>query len=575
MFGYDRPVDNAKIVELFEELADLSDLAGENPHAVRAYRNFAETVHGLTEPLQDIWKRGEAQSLPGVGKATAAKLDELFTTGSFQALDRVRSEVPRSLLELLRIPGLGPKRARAVWQGLGITSLAELEYACRENRLVTLPGFGAKTQARLLASIAFVLESKNAIVLGRALEIADDVEKLLRDKGASQVRVAGEARRGRPQVAKLVLVATGISLDEAKQALEGSGRITEIESTGAEGLRLLYEGKSPFELRVVPSNRFASTLFFETADEAHLDALAERARSRGKDLHALVEASASEDAIYEALDLAPIPPELREGSGLEQPTQLIERKDLAGIFHSHTDWSDGTATIESMAKATAGAGFGFLGISDHSKAAAYARGLDSERLAQQAEAIAEARTRVPGVALLHGIEVDILRDGSLDLDDETLARLDFVIASVHSSMTLSAEEMTARLVRAVSHPLVTMLGHPTGRLLLGRQGYAFDFEAVVRAAVANDTFLEINASRYRLDLDDTLVRRAAALGARFSINPDAHSPSGIGDSDLGVLVARRAGLRPEQVLNARPADEVFTWLKERKDKAITRLGGLA
>ena len=568
-------MDNAKIVELFEELADLSDLAGENPHAVRAYRNFAETAHGLTEPLEDIWRRGDALSLPGVGKATAAKLDELFTTGSFQALDRVRSEVPRSLLELLRIPGLGPKRARAVWQGLGITSLAELEYACRENRLVTLPGFGAKTQARLLASIAFVLESKNAIVLGRALEIAGDVERLLRDEGASQIQVAGEARRGRPQVAKLVLVATGFSLDGAKHALEGSGRITEIESTGTEELRLLYEGKSPFELRVVPSDRFASTLFFETADQAHLDALAERARSQGKELQALVEASASEDAIYEALDLAPIPPELREGSGLEQPTHLIEREDLAGIFHSHTDWSDGTATIESMAKATAGAGFGFLGISDHSKAAAYARGLDSERLAQQAEAIAEARTRVPGVALLHGIEVDILRDGSLDLDDETLARLDFVIASVHSSMTLSAEEMTARLVRAVSHPLVTMLGHPTGRLLLGRQGYAFDFEAVVRAAVANDTFLEINASRYRLDLDDTLVRRAAALGARFSINPDAHSPGGIGDSDLGVLVARRAGLRPDQVLNARPADEVFTLLKERKAKAIARLGALA
>ena len=567
-------MDNAKVAELFEEMADLSELAGENPHAVRAYRNFVETVHGLTEPLEAIWKRGEAMTLPGVGKAIAAKLDEVFTTGTFQALERVRSEVPRGLLDLLRVPGLGPKRARALWQGLGITNLAELEYACRENRLVTLPGFGAKTQARLLSAITFVLESKNAIVLGRALEIADDVARLLRDAGATQAHVAGEARRGRPQVADLVLVA-GISLDQAKQALEASGRITAIEELGTDGLRLLYEGKSPFRLRLVAPDRLTAALFYETADQAHLEALAKRARAQGKDLQTLVETSASEDAIYGALDLPPIPPELREGSALEVPSQLIERAHLSGILHAHTDWSDGTATLEAMAKATGSAGFRFLGISDHSKAAAYARGLDAERLAQQAEAIAEARKRVPDVALLHGIEVDILRDGSLDLDDETLARLDFVIASVHSSMTLSAEEMTARLVRAVSHPLVTILGHPTGRLLLGRQGYAFDFEAVVRAAVANDTFFEINASRYRLDLDDTLLRRAAAMGARFSINPDAHSPAGIADSDLGVIVARRAGLRPEQVLNARPADQVFALLKERKDKAIARLGGMA
>lgn len=564
-------MDNANIVELFEELADLSDLAGENPHAVRAYRKVAETVRGLTEPLRTIWERGEAGTLPGVGKATSAKLDELFTKGSFEALERVRAEVPRSLLELLRVPGLGAKRARALWQGLGITNLAELEYACRENRLVTLPGFGAKTQARLLTAITFVLESRNAIVLGRALEIADDVAELLRAKGAVRVHLAGEARRGKPQVSKLVLVASGITVEEAKQLLEGSGRVSEIEGSGESSLHLLYEGKAPFQLRIVDPERFTSTLFFETGDALHIETLAERARAQGKELEALVASCESEDAIYRALDLAPIPPELREGPNVEAPAEIVERTHLSGIFHAHTDWSDGTATIEGMAKATGGAGFRFLGISDHSKAAAYARGLDSERLAQQADAIAEARKVVPDVAILHGIEVDILRDGSLDLDDDTLARLDFVIASVHSSMGLAADEMTARLVRAVSHPLVTMLGHPTGRLLLGRQGYSFDFDAVVRAAVANDTFFEINASRYRLDLDDDLVRRAAAQGARFSINPDAHSPAGIAEADLGIIVARRAALRPEQVLNARPADDVFTLLRKRKEHALTRL----
>lgn len=564
-------MDNAKIAEAFEELADLSDLGGNNPHASRAYRNFASTVRGLGEPLQAIWARGEALELPGVGKAIGGKIEEIFTKGSIDALESARLEVPVTLLELLRVPGLGPKRARALWQGLGVTSLAELEYACRENRLVTLPGFGEKTQTKLLSAITFLLESKDDIVLGRALDISKILGRTLREAGASFVEVAGEARRGKALVSDLVLVGAGISAETAQEALLASGHVTEAEALSNEALGIVFEGKTKVRVRLSSEEGFARALFEETGDPAHLRWLAEIAEGRGSSIEAIADSSKDEADIYRALGLAPTPPELREGASTKLPADLVERSSLSGIFHAHTDWSDGTTSIVAMAEATRALGYRYIGISDHSKAAAYARGLDSERLSQQAEAIAEARKRIPEVEILHGIEVDILRDGSLDLDDETLARLDFVIASVHSSMTLAPEEMTARLVRAVSHPLVTMLGHPTGRILLGRKGYAFDFEAVAEAAVKNETFLEINASRYRLDLDDSLVRKAAALGARFAINPDAHSPGGLPEAALGVVMARRAGLRAEQVLNARPAEEVFALLSDRKERAQSRM----
>jgi DNA polymerase (family 10) len=278
--------------------------------------------------------------------------------------------------------------------------------------------------------------------------------------------------------------------------------------------------------------------------------------------------SATETNLYAALGLPYAPPELREGETGDVP-EMVER--VEGIFHVHTEWSDGAATIGDMARETARAGFSYLGITDHSKAASYANGLDEARLREQAVAIEEARREDRSVTILHGIEVDILVDGALDLADDALAELDFVIASVHSRFNLSHDEMTARIVRAVSHPLVTILGHPTGRLLLGRSGYTFDVEQVAKAAAANDTYLEINANPQRLDLSDAHVRIAAAAGARFAIDPDAHSPRGISDTGLGVRVARRAGLAAGQVLNAQGRDAVVATLVARKEKALRRL----
>lgn len=564
-------VDNGKIADAFEELADLSDLGGHNPHKSRAYRAFAETARGLDEPIKFVWLRGEVGKLPGVGKAISSKIDEIFRRGSFDALDRARLEVPRSLLELLRVKGLGIRRVRALWQGLGVTSLGELAYACRENRLITLPGFGPKTQAGVLEAVTFLLESADAVVLGRALDIAGEVIEIVRGAGALRVDLAGEARRGAILVREIVVVASGIDAGALSAALEASPSFSKIERSDGESLLAFFEGRTPVRLHLVDEREHLRALFEETGDAAHLRSLEERAQSLGRDLDALMTSSESEGEVYRALDLPPLPPELREGPHRAAPQEFLERGGLSGIFHAHTDWSDGTSTVLAMAKATQALGFAYLGISDHSKAAVYARGLDGERLRRQAIEIAKAQRALEGFTILHGVEVDILRDGSLDLDDDALASLDFVIASVHSSMGLSSEEMTARLVRAASHPLVTMLGHPTGRLLLGRQGFAFDFEAVVEACVKNDTYLEINASRYRLDLDDSLVQKAAKLGARFSINPDAHSPGGIIDAELGVIVARRAGLSATQVLNAAPAEAVVAELSARKERALLRL----
>jgi DNA polymerase (family 10) len=313
-------------------------------------------------------------------------------------------------------------------------------------------------------------------------------------------------------------------------------------------------------------------LLRETGSAAHVAALETLAASRGTSLGALASTADDEQAVYAALGIAFVPPELRDEASSEVPSTLLPARSLSGVFHVHTSWSDGTASIAAMARAAHEAGFGFVGISDHSQAAHYAGGLDRGRLLAQREEIARARREVPQIEILHGIEVDVLEDGRLDLDDDTLLTLDFVVASVHSHLGLAEEAQTARIVRAVSHPLVTILGHPTGRLLLGRPGYKFDLDVVARTAAAHGVALEINASPQRLDLGPELIRRAAAHGAQFCINPDAHEPRGFGDVPLGVIQARRAGLPTERVLNAMPRPALLAHLRDRRADAARALG---
>lgn len=561
---------NAFIAETFEELADLSELAGEVLSRASAYRVFAGAIRTMAEPLSAVAARGELGAVPGVDAGVVAEAEALLATGSIPVLDRLRSEVPSSLLDVIRVPGIGPKRARNLWLSLGVASLGELAYACKENRLLAM--YGERAQERTLAAVTFLLEGAGHMGLARALEVGGAICEALREAGASAAEIAGEARRGAEVVTEIVVVVGGIDSGEAADALVGHEAVRAVTDLSSHGFRVTTHGKTSARVRVVPPGDLVAALLVETGDAAHVRWLAETARARGLDLSVLTRRASSETAVYRALGLDLVPPELREGAAPSVPGALLGFDDVTGVFHVHTDWSDGTGSILSMARAAAKAGYRFLGISDHSKAAAYARGLSEARLAEQAGAIEVVRREVPGLTVLHGSEVDILESGELDLADEALAELDFVIASVHTHTSQDAETMTRRLIRAVSHPLVTMLGHPTGRLLLARKGASFDLRAVAEAAAANETYLEINANPNRLDLSDTLVRRARVSGAEFVINPDAHEAAGLADTRLGVRVARRAGLTASEVLNASEPDAVLARLQARRHRVRHALG---
>jgi DNA polymerase (family 10) len=406
------------------------------------------------------------------------------------------------------------------------------------------------------------------VVLGAALEMARLANEALARAGLEVATVVGDARRGAETMRELSMVARGpVDIRALADALRGALACNDVELHGKNAVRMYFEGGGPARVTVVARDAYVEALVRGTGSASHvrwLEALAGRAGG----LSRACSRAKSERELYESLGVPFAPPELRE-----HPTPRVPKlvSAVRGIFHVHTTWSDGTASIGEMARAAAAAGFAYLGISEHSRAASYARGLDSKRLRAQARAVEKARREVPGVVLFHGVEVDVMEDGSLDLDDATLAALDFVVASIHSDLDMPPGPMTARLVRAVTHPLVTILGHPTGRLLPGRHGYAFDIDAVAEAAAASDTFLEINANPQRLDLSAALVRRAALRGARFAIDPDAHSPRGIADAALGLAVARRAGLSPSQVLNSRGARATALYLSARRKAAMRKM----
>lgn len=412
-------------------------------------------------------------------------------------------------------------------------------------------------------NIGVVLQHARA--LGRQL-----VERVAAQGGRASL--AGAARRGDELVDRLVVVADRApsEVERALDALvevDALGRRSTPEVTGALALE---HGRLAVRVRCTSPRGFVEALLRESGSDAHLEALEARARAQGTTLEAIASSAREEADVYGALGVPFVPPELRDDATLEVPRSIVQ--GVRGVFHVHTEWSDGVASIERMALAARHAGFAYVGISDHSQAAWYARGLDAERLLAQREAIERARADVHGIEILHGLEVDVLDDGSLDLPDEALARLDFVVASLHTAHDLDVEAQTRRMVRAVSHPLVTVLGHPTNRLLLGRPKIAFDLDAVASACARSGATLEINTSAQRLDLDAGDVRRAAALGASFCIDPDAHEPEGFSGVALGVLVARRARVDAARVLNTRDTTEMLGWLRARRARAVASLG---
>jgi DNA polymerase (family 10) len=577
------------VAQVLSEIATLAELNGENPFRTRAFANAARALEGTDADLETLAREDRLTELPGVGAGIAEVIRELVETGRSEMHDELRTATPPGLFDLMRIPGLGTKRIHTLHAELGIDSLDALERAVQDGSLAKVKGFGAKSAAKIGEGIAFVNATRGRRRYPAAERTAAQLLDWLRGQaGVKRAEVAGALRR-RMEVVDAVDLVVDVAGDAAPllagfAALNGVAEVTERdEAAGTVAVRLT-DGM-PARLRCTSAADFAGALLWETGSEAHLAELAARAEAKGRRLDARglwkdgkkIEAD-SEAALYRALGLEYVAPELREGAGeieaaaKKELPDLVELGDLRGTFHCHTTYSDGKATVAEMAGAARAKGWQYLGLADHSRAAAYAGGLSPERVREQHAEI-DAWNREYGekgkdrFRIFKGIESDILPDGSLDYDDALLASFDYVVGSVHSSFTMSREEMTERVLRAIENPYLTILGHATGRLLLVREGYQIDVDAVIDAAAEHGVAIEINADPHRLDLDWRHVRRAAELGVLIPINPDAHSVAGLDNVAYGVNVARKAWLAAPQVLNTWTLEEVEAYFAGRREKA--------
>ena len=572
-------IDRRTAAHVLEQIAGLLELKGENQFRVRAFRSASRAVAGLQMSLQDALSSGALAATRGIGPATLQIVSELANTGRVRWLEELRAEIPAGLVEMLRVPGFGIAKIRQVHELLGIDSLVELEAAARDGRLARLPRFGPKTAENLLRGIAFLRQSSGQRLFHHAAAEAETLRAALsRIADVAGVIVAGEVRRRMEIVREIVLVViTDLQPAEIFRRISEHPGVDEFAGQDERRMTVHFAGGTGAQVVVTTPVNAGAVLVQATGSDAHLRVLAARVAELGLSLHgaALWRGSAfvptpDEAIVYEALGLAWIPPELREGhgevelAGRNALPALLEHGDLRGFLHCHTKYSDGTNTIEELATACREAGYSYVGITDHSAAAAYAGGLSADALERQADEIDAVNERMEGVRVLKGIEADILQDGRVDYDERVLAGLDFVIGSVHSRFGMGRAAMTARILAAMDNPFLTILGHPTGRLLLSRDPYDVDIDAIIEKAAATGVALEINADPHRLDLDWRVAARAHAAGATTSIGADAHSLAGIGNMEYGVAMARKAGIGPDMMLNARPAEEFVAFARARR-----------
>lgn len=571
-------MDKKPVAAVLEEIAALLELQGENPFKSRAYLTAARAIEAAEQEPAELVETGALRNLKGIGEALAEKITELVRTGRMGYHEEQKAKVPPGLLDLLRIPGLGPKRVKVLYERLGVSTLAALGAACREGKVAGLEGFGAKTQENILKGLERLRSHAGRVLLAEALPLALELrEALVRHPAVQRAEVAGSLRRRLETVKDIDLVASATDAAALMRTFTTHPLVAEVLAAGRTKASVRLQTGTQADLRVVADAEFPFALHHLTGSVEHNVAMRNRAIARGLKMneYGLFRGKRrlvckDEAAIFERLGLACIPPELRENLGeIEAAEQgaipvLVEEEDLTGTFHCHTTWSDGLSSLEEMAAAARAMGYTYLGIADHSEAAKYAGGITRQQVAEQHAAIDQLNAIFRGFRLLKGIEADILADGSLDYDDETLARFDYVVASVHSRFTMDAKSMTARIVKAVSHPRLTILGHVSGRLLLQREPYAFDLEAVLQAAARHGVVVEINANPHRLDLDWRHHRRARELGVLLAINPDAHSTEGLRHVSYGVGAARKGWCTKADILNARPLPEVLAFLARRK-----------
>lgn len=559
-----------EVAACLDEIALLLDLCGENPFKGRSYTNVARQIEQLEEDLGVLAAESRLREIKGVGEALEQKLDELIRTGRMQYHADLRARFPETLFDLFRIPGLGAKRIKTLYDALGVASLGELEYACHENRLIGLKGFGPRMQEKLLEGIAFAQRQSGLHLFDKAYEEGERLLALLLAHPAVQrAAVAGSLRRRKEIIKDIDLVASSDDPAAVMDAFVHADGVASVTGHGETKSSVVRATGIAADLRVVRDGQYPYALCHFTGSKEHNVGMRQRARDRGLKLNEYGlfrgetnEICADEAAIYAALGLPFIPPELREDRGefeLTATPRLVEMDDLKGLVHVHTTYSDGKATLEQMVEAARTRGYAYIAIADHSQSAAYAGGLSPERVAEQQAAIDALNRKLTGIRILKGIESDIRADGSLDYGQDVLDSFDVVIASVHSKLDMREDEATARIIRAIEHPSTMILGHPTGRLLLARPGYPLNFDKVFDACRANRVAIEINASPQRLDLDWRHIRRAKEKGVMLCIGPDAHSTEAIGKVFNGVAMARKGWLGPEDLLNTLSAEEFLAW----------------
>ena len=573
-------MDKKAAAQMLEQIASFLELRGENPFRIRAFRAAARAVGSLSSDLPTALEDGSLAGTKGIGPATLQIITELATTGRASLLEELREQIPAGLVEMLAISGLGIARIRQIHEVLGIDSLPELEAAAMDGRLAKLPRFGQKTSENILRGIAYLRQASTYRLSHHAAEEAEGLRSaLLKLPGVLQAFVAGDVRRRAEIVRDLVLVLVAdVPPAEVFERLSRFPGLHEFAGQDERRVTLRFAGGASAQIVVTTPVNLGAVLVQATGSEAHLEALQRHAAGRGYNLSgaALWRGSEfvptpSEGHLYRELRLAEIPPELREGGGeLEAAAagrmpRLLEQQDIRGFLHCHTNYSDGSNTVAELAQACRDAGYAYVGVTDHSQAAAYAGGLRPEDLARQADEVEEVNATLTSVRVLKGVEADILADGRLDYDDEVLSRLDFVIASIHSRFNLNEPEMTARMLAAMDNPYVTIIGHPTGRLLLSRDPYGIDLDAVFEKAARVGVAMEINADPHRLDLDWRVLRRARECGVTISIGADAHNVAGIGHVEYGVGIARKGWLGPDDVLNARPVEGFLAFAKQRRE----------
>ena len=563
---------NNDISAVFEQIADLLEFQGANPFRVRAYRNVARTINDLPESAADIAADPEQslEQFEGIGKDLAEKIGTLVETGSLPMLEELRAEVPESVMALLRVPGLGPKKAAALHRELNVASLDQLAEACRAHKVRELKGFGEKTEEAILKGLDVAEEANRRILWIEADALAREILDYMRQSPhVEQIAAAGSYRRGKDTVGDLDFLVVASDADAAMDRLESFALVDSIIGRGKTKLSLRLRPGLQVDLRAVPAESFGAALQYFTGSKEHNVVLRGRAKAQGLKINEYGVfrgersiAGRTEEEVYAALGLPCFPPELREArrefdwADAGELPRLVELSDIRGDLHTHSTYTDGAATIEEMALSAKQRGLKYIAVTDHSKRVSMVGGLDGGQLLEQWDEIERLNRRLRGIAVLKGIEVDILEQGGLDLPDDVLARADWVVASVHYGQRQSRDRLTRRVIEALENPHVSAIGHPTGRMLLQRKAYDIDLEAVMRAARDNGKCLELNAHPVRLDLDDVGCAMARSHGVRVVISTDAHSPDGLDAMRCGVQQARRGGLTPADVANTRPWREV-------------------